>query len=165
MPAPEETSPAELVKAVQVQFGLTALFLVIIFALLDGTDSERPPIWMIVLPLVVIAIGAVLAERAWLQIKPLDPDLSEAERDRVALDTYVSQTMRKFVYCEGALLICVILAFASDRAGWVVLIAGLPGLAVLAFETWPSDRNLSLTEVMLDANGTKSGLLESFETT
>ncbi len=162
MPAPEETSPAELLKAVQVQFGLTALFLVIVFALLDGTDSDLPPIWMIVLSLVVIGIGAALAERAWLRVKPLAPDTPEP--DRVALDTYVSQTMRKFVYCEGALLVCVILAFASDRAGWIILIAGLPGLAVLAFETWPTDRNLSLTEVMLDAKGTKSGLLESFET-
>ncbi len=162
MPAPEETSPPELLKAVQVQLGLTALFLVVIFALLDGTDAARPPIWVMVLPLVVIAIGAVLAERAWLRVKPLAADAPEPQRD--ALDAYVSQTMRKFVYCEGALLVCVLLAFASDRAGWLVAIAGPPGLAVLAFETWPSARNLSLTASMLDADGAESRLLENFET-
>ncbi|MGB9011606.1 MAG: hypothetical protein WCB95_01930 [Aeromicrobium sp.] len=162
MPDPEETSPAEIRNFVRLQLGLTALFLVILFALLGGTDSDRPAIWMIVLSLAIIALGAVLAERAWLRVTPLVP--STPDPGRAALDIYVSQTVRKFVYCEGALLVCVILAFASDRAGWLILIAGIPGLAVLAFETWPTDRNLSLTEAMLDAKGAKSGLLEGFET-
>lgn len=162
MPAPQDTTPAEVRKVVKVQLGLAAVFMVVVFGLLDGLDSDRPAIWLMVLPLVVLAIGAVLAERAWLGIKPLDPEAPHTER--AALEAFVSLTTRKFVYCEGALLLCVILAFASNRAGWLVAIAAIPGLAVLAFETWPSARNLSLTAAMLDANGTDSGLLESFET-
>ena len=163
MPAPQDTTPGEIRRVVQVQLGLTALFLVVVFVLLDGLDSEPPPVWLMVLPVVVLAIGTVLAERAWLSVKPLEPDAPDLHS--AALGAFVSQTTRKLVFCEGALLICVLLAFASDRAGWLVLIAGVPGLAVLAFETWPSARNLSLTAAMLDAHGTQSQLLESFETT
>lgn len=162
MPAPQDTTPEEVRKLVVIQLGLTALFLIVVFALLDGLDSERPPIWLMVLPLVVLAGGAFLAERAWLGVKPLAPDAPVPQA--AALQAFVALTVRKFAFCEGALLVCVIIAFASDRAGWLVVIAGIPGLLILAFETWPSARNLSLTAAMLDASGTESHLLESFET-
>ena len=43
-----------------------------------------------------------------------------------------------------------------------MLIGGVPGLALLAFETWPSLRNTSMTAAMLDAEGADSGLVEAF---
>ncbi len=160
MPAPQETTPAEVRKVVWIQLALTAGFLVVVFGLLGGLDADLPPIWLMAVSIVVIVIGAVLAERAWLKLTPLDPTASTG----TALDAFVAHTTRKFVICEGALLICILLAFASNSAGWLVVIAGVPALAVLAFETWPSPRNLSLTAAMLDTNGAESGLLESFET-
>lgn len=162
MPPPQETTPGEVRKLVLVQVGLTALFLVVIFVLLDGLDADRPAIWLMILPLLVLALGVFLAERSWLRVAPLTANAPDPES--AGLAAFVSHTLRKFVLCEGALLICVILAFVSDRAGWLVVIAGIPGLAVLAFEAWPSARNLSLTAAMLDAQGAESRLLETFET-
>jgi hypothetical protein len=46
--------------------------------------------------------------------------------------------------------------------GWPLIVGALPGLLVLAFETWPSLRNTSQTEAMLDADGAESRLVESF---
>lgn len=161
MPAPQDTTPAEVRRVVQVQLGLAAVFLVAVFALLDGLDADRPAIWLMGLPALLIVIGAVLAERAWLGLQGLDPGAPNAER--AALEAFVSITTRKFVYCEGALLLCVILAFASNSAGWLILIAGVPGLAVLAFETWPSPRNTSLAAVSLDQRGATSHLVEQFD--
>jgi hypothetical protein len=161
MPAPQATSPAEIRRMVLVQLALTTAFLVVVFVLLDGLDADRPPWWLLALPIVVVAAGAALAERAWLRVPPLAAETRDPEQ--AALDAFVAQTTRKLVCCEGALLVCAVLAFISDRAGWLVLVAGVPGVLVLAFEIWPSARNLSLTEAMLDANGVRSGLLETFE--
>lgn len=161
MPAREETTPIEVRRTIAVQIALTAVFLLAVFVLLDALDSDAPPICLIVVLLLVVAAGAVQAERSWLKVAPLP--LDARDRDRAALDVYVSQTLRKFAYCEGAVLICIILAFAFDYAAWPIVIGALPGLAVLAFETWPSPRNLSLIETMIDADGGSSRLMERFD--
>ncbi len=161
MPAREETTPVEVRRTIAVQIALTAVFLLAMFVLLDGLDADAPPIWLIVVLLLVVAAGAVLAERSWLKIAPLAAGTTD--RDRAALDLYVSHSLRKVVYCEGAVLICIVLAFAFDYAAWPIVIGALPGLAVLAFETWPSPRNLSLVETMLDAKGGSSRLIERFD--
>lgn len=160
MPAPEETTPTEVRRTVAVQIALTAVFLLVVFVLLDGLDADAPPIWLIVVLLLVVVVGAVLAERSWLKVRPLPVDTRDRERE--ALDVYVSQTLRKFVYCEGAVLVCVLAAFVVDRAAWPIVIGALPGLGVLAFETWPSPRNLSLIEAMLDSDGGSAGLMARF---
>ena len=160
MPAAAKTSVPEIRRLVAVQVALTAVFLLVVFVLLDGLDADAPSLWLIVVSLLVVVAGAVLAERSWLSVPALAatvPDPQDA-----ALQAYVAHTVRKFAYCEGALLVCVLLAFISGDAGWLVVIAGLPGLAVLAFETWPSLRNVSLAEVSLDADGASSGLVEQF---
>ena len=161
MPAREETTPTEVRRTIAVQIALTAVFLLAGFVLLDGLDADAPPIWLIVVLLLVVVAGAVLAERSWLKVRPLPADTRDRERE--ALDVYVSQTLRKFAYCEGAVLVCVIIAFAVDHAAWPLVIGALPGLAVLAFETWPSPRNLSLIETMLDTDGGSSRLMERFD--
>lgn len=161
MPAREETTPTEVRRTIAVQIALTALFLLVVFVLLDALDSDAPPLWLIVVLLLLVVAGAVLAERSWLKVKPIG--LDTLDREREALDVYVSQTLRKFAYCEGAVLACIIVAFAFDYAAWPIVIGALPGLAVLAFETWPSPRNLSLIETMIDANGGSSRLMERFD--
>lgn len=160
MPAAQETTPSEVRRVVLVQLGLTAAFLVVVFVLLQGLDADFPPIWLVVVVLLIIGVGAFLAERAWLGIAPLAADAAEPEA--AGLDAFVAHTTRKFVICEAALLVCVLIAFASNRAGWLVVVAGVPGLVVLAFETWPGLRNVSLAQASLDARGTRSNLVDQF---
>ena len=159
MAAPRATV-AEIRRLVAVQVALTAAFLLAAFVLLDYLDADAPAIWWMVVALFVVVAGAVLAERSWMSVPAL-PATDEHPHES-ALEAYVAHTLRKFAYCEGAVLVCVLLAFLSGTAGWLIVIAGVPGLAVLAFETWPSLRNVSLAEVSLDAEGATSGLVEAF---
>ncbi len=161
MLAPEETTPSEVRRTVAVQIALTSVFLLLMFVLRSGLDADPPPIWLIVALLVVVGVGAVLCERAWLRITPLAPDVEDPEGR--ALEVYAAQTTRKLGFGQGTVLLCVIVAFAADHAAWPVVIGALPALGVLVFETWPTARNLSLVEAMVEADGASTHLIEQFE--
>lgn len=163
MPLAEyEASPQEVRRFSLLQVGLTAGFMLLIFLALGGTDADPPPWWLlVVLGLLVVASG-VLAERVWLQASPLDPADDPEENQRRAVGIFAAQTVRKLAICEAPVLLSILLAFIGSWGGWTILLVGVPGLALLAFETWPSLRNLSVSAAMLEADGAESGLVESF---
>jgi hypothetical protein len=50
MPSDEyQSTPAEVRKFALLQIGLTAVFLVVFFFMLGGSDAPYPPVWMAVL--------------------------------------------------------------------------------------------------------------------
>ena len=79
-----------------------------------------------------------------------------------AVGIFASQIVRKLAYCEAGVIFAVIVGFVTPYGGWPMLIGGVPGLALIAFETWPSLRNTSMTAAMLDSEGAESGLVEAF---
>jgi len=160
MPAEYDAKPREIRNFVLLQLGLTILFLLLLFWMFDGLDADLPPIWLWVVLLAAVAVAAFFAERVWLSASPLPADTVDAESTGLAV--YAGQTVRKLAYCEAPILLGVVLSFVVENAAWPILIASLPGLVVLAFEIWPSARNLSLTETMLDSNGASTRLLHSF---
>lgn len=157
-----DASPAEVRSFALLQVGLTAGFLVLLFFMLGGSDADYPPVWMAVALVVLVAIGAVLAERVWLSAAPLSPELEPAEQERLAVGVFAAQTVRRLACCEAPLLIAVLVTFVVDHGGWPLVIAGVPGLIVLAWEVWPGLRNTSMTAAMLDSRGADSRLVESF---
>lgn len=163
MPSAEyDATPRELRNFAILQVALTAGFFVVIFWMLGGTDADFPPIWLAVVLVAFVVGGAVLAERAWHSVRPLpaDTDVQQAQAEAVTL--FAKHTVRKLIFCEVPLLVAVVVAFVGPYAGWPLVIAGFPGLLVLAWETWPSLRNTSLAAAMLDAAGAESGLVETF---
>lgn len=163
MPSEEyETSPSEVRKFVIVQLVLTGLFLTLLFFMLGGSDADYPPAWLAVLLVVLVGVGTFVSERVWLGAAPLPADADPADNQREAVGIFASQTVRKLAYCEAPLLVSVVVAFVGDYGGWPIVIAGFPGLLALAFETWPTPRNTSLTAAMLDSRGASSQLVESF---
>ena len=160
MVAEYDAKPREIRNFVIVQLALTALFLALLVWMFDGIDADKPPVWVWVVLLAGVGAGAFFAERAWLQTPPLRA--SDEDPEATGLAIYAGQTVRKLAYCEVPILIGVAFAFAIDHAAWPILIAGIPGFVILAFEIWPSARNLSLTEAVLDANGAQTQLLASF---
>lgn len=161
MPSPEYDATAkELRTFAMVQLALTTGFLVLVFWMLGGVDADFPPIWLAVSLVVLVAIGAFLAERVWLSAAPLPADTPGIIAKAISI--FAAQTVRKMVLCEVPLLIAVLVSFVADHAGWPLVIAGLPGIAVLAWEIWPSLRNTSMTAAMLDSAGAESRLVESF---
>ena len=163
MPSPEyETSPSEIRTFAFLQLGLTTAFLALIFFALGGTGGTFPPWWMIAVLLGVVAITAFLAERVWLSARPMNRDGDPDEMQAEAVGIFASQIVRKLAYCEAGVIFAVGVGFVATYGGWPILIGGVPGLALLAFETWPSLRNISMTAAMLDAEGADSGLVEAF---
>jgi hypothetical protein len=163
MPSVEyESTPSEVRSFALVQIGLTAGFFVLLFFMLGGTSEPFPPVWLSVVLVVLVGVGAFLAERVWLSASPLEPATAPDDAQREAVGIFAGQTVRKLVYCEAPLLVAVGVAFVSDHGGWPLVVAGFPGLLVLAWEVWPSPRNTSLTAAMLDSRGAESQLVESF---
>ena len=163
MPSVEyESTPSEVRSFALVQIGLTAGFFVLLFFMLGGTSEPFPPVWVSVVLVALVGIGAFLAERVWLGAPALPPGADPAETQREAVGIFAGQTVRKLVYCETPMLVAVGVAFVTDHGGWPLVVAGFPGLLVLAWEVYPSPRNTSLTAAMLDSQGADSQLVESF---
>jgi hypothetical protein len=157
-----ESTPAEVRRFALLQIVLTAGFLALVFFMLGGTDADYPPIWLNVVLVVLVGVGAVLAERVWLTASPLPTDADPAELRERALSIFASQTVRKMIYCEAPLLVAVVVTFVVDHGGWPLVVAGFPGLLILTWEIWPSTRTTAQTAAMLDSQGAESGLVESF---
>lgn len=165
MPAEYDAKPREIRNFVLLQLGLTILFLLLLFWMFGGLDADLPPIWLWVVLIAAVAVATFFAERVWLTATPLPADSVDAESTGLAI--YAGQTVRKLAYGVAPILLGVAFSFygqtiSTEWAAWPILIAGLPGLAVLVFEVWPSARNLSLTETMLDADGASTRLLRNF---
>jgi len=163
MPSAEyNTTPREIRNFAALQLGLTGVFLVIMFAINGTTDADYPPAWLSAVLVVPIVVAVVLAERVWLTGEPLPADLDRLELTSRSLDAYASQTFRKLIYVEASMLLAVIVAFAGSYGGWPIVIAGFPGILLLAWEIYPTRHNTSRTAAMLDSRGAESGLVEGF---
>jgi hypothetical protein len=163
MPSAEyDATPREVRSFALLQIGLTGAFLVLLFFMLGATDEPFPPIWLTVVLVALVAVGAFLAERVWLSASPLPASDDPAQTQREAIGIFAGQTVRKLMYCEAPLLVAVAVTFVADHGGWPLVVAGFPGMLVLTWEVWPSPRNTSLTAAMLDSQGAESGLVEAF---
>lgn len=163
MPLAEyETSPREVRNFALLQVALTSGFLLLIYLALGGTRPDLPPWWVLAVLLVAVVVAGFLAERVWLQASPLDPAEDPEELRQQAIGIYAAQTVRKLWICEAAVILAVVASFVGTWGGWPIVVAGVPGLLLLAFETWPSVRNVSMTAAMLETEGASTGLVESF---
>lgn len=156
-----DASPSEIRTFAVVQVLLVGVFLTLLFWAFGASDGGFPAWWLILVLLAAPAGAAFLCERIWLEARPLDP--KEDDLKSRAVSVYAGQTLTKLYICTAAILIAIVIGFLFRQyAGWPILIGGLPSLAVLGFEIWPSLRNTSMTEIMLDSDGAESGLSDSF---
>ncbi|MBC7596645.1 MAG: hypothetical protein H7288_22425 [Kineosporiaceae bacterium] len=155
-------SVKDIRKFAIIQFVITFAFLAFVFWMFSGTDADYPPIWLIVVMMAAIAVGAFFSERVWLTGTPLDPEDSADTNQLLALEAYANQTVRKLIYSEAPLILAVLICFVGSYGGWPVLIAALPGLAVQAWETWPHLRNTSMSAAILESRSADSQLVENF---
>ena len=163
MPSAEyNTTPREIRNFATLQLGLTGAFLVALFWFCGTTDADYPPPWLAALLVAPIVVAGFFAERVWLSAKPLAPDDDRTRLTSTALDVYAAQTVRKMLFIEASMLPGVIAGFAGSYGGWPIVIVGFPGILLLAWEIWPTLRNVSRTAAMLDSGGTRSGLIDGF---
>lgn len=165
MPSAEyNTTPREIRNFAALQLGLTGVFLVALYGLCGGTDIDYPPPWLSASVVVPLVVAAIFAERVWLNGSPLPADLDRIRVKSASLDAYASQTFRKLIYVESAMLPAVVVGFVGSYGAWPIVIAGFPGILLLAWETYPTMHNTSRTAAMLDSGGAKSDLVEGFRT-
>jgi hypothetical protein len=158
-----DASPAEIRGFAVVQVVLVGVFLMVLFWAFGGRDGAFPPWWLIVPLVAAPAAAAFFAERVWLDGRPLDPADPPDEVTSRAVSVFAGQTLLKLYLCTASIIFAIIIGFVfRNHAGWPILIGGLPSLAVMAFEIWPSTRNTAMTEVMLNANGADSKLVQAF---
>jgi hypothetical protein len=163
MPSAEyNTTPREIRNFATLQLGLTGAFLVALFWVCGRTDADYPPTWLAAVLVVPIVVAAVMAERVWLRGKPLSQDTDGVRLKQESLSAYASQTVRKMLYVEAAMLPAIIVGFVGSYGAWPIVIAGFPGILLLAWEIWPSLRNVSHTAAMLESGGAESGLVDGF---
>lgn len=158
-----DASPAEIRGFAAVQVMLVAVFLVLLYWAFGGREGPIPPWWLIAPLLIAPALAAFFAERVWLDGRPFDPaDLPDDVSGR-AVSIFAGQTLLKLYYCTASIVFAIIIGFIfRNYAGWPIVIGGVPSLAVMAFEIWPSSRNTAMTEVMLNSNGVDTGLVRTF---
>ncbi|GAA3530170.1 hypothetical protein GCM10022234_29220 [Aeromicrobium panaciterrae] len=156
------TSPREIRNFAALQLGLTGAFLVALFWICGGRDADYPPTWLAIALVLPLFLAAFFAERVWLSGKPLSPDADAFQVQADALDAFTSQTLRKMLYVEAAMLPAVIVAFVGSYGAWPIVIVGFPGILLLAWEIWPTLRNVARAAVMLESKGTTSGLVDGF---
>lgn len=158
-----DASPSEIRAFAVVQVLLVGVFLALLFWAFGARDGEFPAWWLIIVLLAAPVAAAYFSERVWLEAEPLDPAEPADDQRSQAVNVFAGQTLLKLYACTASIVFAIIMGFVFRQyAGWPILIGGVPSLAVMAFEIWPSARNTSMTQVMLDANGAESGLSNSF---
>jgi hypothetical protein len=158
-----DASPTEIRGFAIVQVVLVGIFLTVLFWAFGGREGTLPPWWLIIPLLAAPAAAAYFSERVWLEAHPIDPADPPEEATSQAVSVFAGQTLLKLYFSTASIIFAIIIGFVfRNHAGWPILIGGLPSLAVMAFEIWPSTRNTSMTEVMLNSDGAEAKLVESF---
>lgn len=161
MPLPEyDSTPSEVRTFALVQLSLTSAFVALLFIAFDGIDADLPPWWVLAVLVAAVVGAAVLAERVWLHASPLEPGAENLTEQAVGI--FAAQTVRKLMICEAPVILAILACFVGDWAGWPLLFGAVPGIGLLAFETWPSVRNTAMSAAMLESAGARTGLVESF---
>ena len=122
MPPPEyETTPSEVRNFARLQLGLTAVFLVLIYAMIGGLGEDVIPWWLIVVLVGAVVVGTVLAERVWMSAMPFPPDSDPEEMRTKAVGIFAGQVVRKQAFCQAPLLLSVLATFVVPSGGWPVV--------------------------------------------
>ncbi|RLV56998.1 hypothetical protein D9V41_04360 [Aeromicrobium phragmitis] len=145
------------------QLIVASVFSAVIALILGGVDAELPPWWILAGLYVVLAAAVLNVERSWTRIPPLASDTSGDHAVADSLAAYQRYMARAFLLIEIPLLLSALYAFVTDHGGWPVILVALPTVVALAFETWPSVRNVARIATALEADGASSGLQEAFE--
>ena len=158
-----DASPAEIRGFAVVQVLLVGVFLLVLFWAFGGRDGTIPPWWLIIPLLAAPAAAAFFSERVWLEARPLDPADPPEDVNSQAVSVFAGQTLLKLYFCTASIIFAIVIGFVfRNHAGWPILIGGVPSLAVMAFEIWPSARNTSMPEVRLNADGAAAKLVPTF---
>lgn len=131
---------------------------VIVFFVLDGTDSDANLIVISGL-LVAVVLAAAFADRHWSRLEPVAID--DANPSATAHERLIAHTVVKFSIIEAVFIAAVVMAFFTGE-GWPVATTAIASIVAILVTAWPSARNIRRATSRLESRGARTGLLAEF---
>jgi hypothetical protein len=157
--ATSSTSPAMQTLRLLVGAVVGAL-LVMGVALTLVLGLAPPPLWTVVLLLVLGTVLYVVLERFGYRVSPVPPSLPPEEARQVAMRAFQSTLMRRLVMAESVAIIGLALAFVVGRSAFVFYVGASVSILLLAVHVWPSVRSVDRVVAELERDGAHTGLRE-----
>jgi len=155
---------APLVRRLQWLTVALVLSLVVVgratYHALDGL-GEYPPTWLALTLTALVVVSLVQAETLGFRPLPARGRRQTAQDPGTeALDAYQRSMMLRWALTSAPTIIALAVCFVRDEGAWPYVITAVLALPIMAFETWPSRRNIDKFARALEAHGQPSGLRE-----
>lgn len=162
MSTPAPVTPLQQLKVLAFALITAPLVMFAAMATVLGLSTDPPPLTIIVALLATPVLAYLTAEAIGFRAAPLPAGRPHdaSSRAQVSLARYQSSTFVRFAVCELPILVALVACFVLDHGLWPFAIVILPGVALLAYETWPSGRNLDKYATALERDGGSSLLRE-----
>jgi len=130
-----------------------------VYIVLDGLGPYPPTALAFGLSALVLAT-LVLAEAVGFR-PPRSQGAAdtETEADQEVLH-YLNATMLRFALTESPIIFALAVCFVRDDGAWPYVITTVPAMVVMAFEIWPSRRNIEKFARAVEASGRQSYVRE-----
>lgn len=162
MSTPAPVAPLQQLKVLAFTLITAPLVMFAAMAAVLQLSADPPPILVVVALLATVVLAYLTAEAVGFRVSPLPAGRPHdaSSRSQVSLARYQSSTFVRFAICEFPILVALVACFLLDHGLWPFAIVILPGVALLAYEIWPSARNLDKYATALELDGGVSLLRE-----
>ena len=138
---------------------VAALFLMAV-ALSFVLGFTAPPLWAVVLLLVLGAVVHLALDRVGYRLEPISPTLPAEEARTAAVRAFQGSLMRRLALAESVAIIGLVVAFVGGRTVLVYDLGAALSVLLLALHVWPSMRTVDRVVEQLDRDGARTGLRE-----
>lgn len=153
---------ADVFRRLALVLALSPLLICGAVAFTIPTEGAEPvPPWLTGAIVAAVVLGFALAETLGSRVSPLTADES-SDAAALSIARYRTSMMLRFVLTEWPIIATIAVCFVLDHGPWPLVLAVAVGVPVLAYEIWPSGRNVRRVADRLEAGGVRSGLRETF---
>ncbi len=136
---------------------VAALFLMAV-ALSLVLGFAAPPLWTVVLLLVLGVVAHLALDRIGYRVPAISPSLPAEEMRSAAVRAFQSSLMRRLAVAESVAIVGLLLAFAGGRTVLVYDLGAAISVLLLALHVWPSLRTVDRVVGQLERDGADTGL-------
>jgi hypothetical protein len=128
----------------------------------EPTGTSAPPLWGVLVPVVVGACSLGLISVAGYRAPALAPGTPADEGVRTGLGVLRTGQMLRFALAEAPAVVSIAAAFVVDQGGYLVFVLGAAVSLVLSvLHVWPRDAQISRVQDRLESAGARAPLLET----
>jgi len=157
---PSRSGPTPVMRSLKILVGGIAGGIVFMaVALAFVLRFTAPPLWAVVV-LLLLGIGAdALIRTVGYRVKPLAPQTPSQEAGTRSMGVFRSLMMMRMALAESVALIGIVLAFITTQRSWLVFAVGAAvSLLLIALHVWPSRSSVDRVVVSLEKDGARTGL-------